>query len=273
MTQLNWTEIEALPAQQMSEARRQAHNAVHWLARVANSYIEPEDDNAHVALPWNAETETLRTRVFGNDLTVELRLGALEIQFCEGGQPVPHVLAFEERTPAHVEAYMLVELLHRDVDRDAFSKMLPYEAKDLMLGDHEEHRSDELRAELTALNGWMRNAAAVLTAVRHDLRKHAGLEKADPELVCWPETFQLGIDIPMPVGSGAKAIRAGLSAGDQLRPEPFFFVGTVDQAVSGNFDPASVLSVQRIPAEKMTADGVIGFLDQQIAAHRKRLAG
>ena len=58
----------------MAEARRQAHNAVHWMARIANSYIEPEDGAAHVSLHWNPDSNALRTKAFSDDVSVELRL-------------------------------------------------------------------------------------------------------------------------------------------------------------------------------------------------------
>ena len=55
-----------------------------------------------------------------------MRLPTLEMQFHEHGKPVPHILDPEEHSPAEVEAWMLVELLHRGVDREKFSKTLPY---------------------------------------------------------------------------------------------------------------------------------------------------
>ncbi|MBU1210742.1 MAG: hypothetical protein KJ587_05640 [Alphaproteobacteria bacterium] len=272
MTALAWQTIEPIPAQRMNEARRQAHNALHWLARIANSYLGDEEGNAQLQLIWNDEANSIRTKEFGPGLSVEARLGVLELQFCEDGKPATHTLSFEEHTPAHVEAWVLVELLHRDVDRDKFSKDLPYTPKDLMLGDSEEHEAEAYAAELKALQGWLRNAAAVLTAVRHDLSRDADADYSKLPVACCPQTFQLNLELPLPAGSGAGALRAGLSAGDALRPEPFFFVATDEQALAGNFDAASILSVQRIAADKLAADDVIQFLRDQVAAHRKRLA-
>lgn len=272
MIETHWQAIEPVPFKPMNEARRQAHNAVHWLVRIANSYLDAADDNAHVELLWNDGASALRTRTFGPDLSVELRLGQLEMQFCEHGEPAPHVLALQERTPAHIEAWILVELLHRGVDRDRFSKDLPYLANDLMLGDHEEHEVRAYETELLALNGWMKNGAAVLTALRHDLGRNGGADLSGQAIVLWPQTFQLGLEVPLPRGSGARALRAGLSAGGSLRPEPFFFIGTKEQALSADFDASSVLSVRRIAVEKLAADDVIRFLREEVAHHRKRLA-
>lgn len=272
MTATAWQSIEPIPAQRMNEARRQAHNALHWMARIANSYVEAEDDNSHLDLIWHDGAHSLRTKEFHNGLSVEARLGALELQFCENGEPATHTLSFQERTPAHVEAWVLVELLHRAVDRDKFSKELPYTPKDLMMGDSEEHEVEAYASELNALQGWMRNAAAVMAAVRHDLSRDAGADFSKQPITCCPQTFQLNLELPLPQGSGAQSLRAGLSAGDGLRPEPYFFVATKQQALSGDFDPASLLSAQRIASETLAADDVIQFLRDQVAAHRKRLA-
>lgn len=273
MVAIAWEMVDLPAPSRMAEARRQAHNAIHWLARFANSYIDSEADGRHVELLWNDDHASIRTKTFGRDLAVELRVTDLDMQFCENGHPVPHVLSFEERTPAHVEAWALVELLHRGVDRDRFSKELPYPGRDLMLGDSEDHDVDSYRDELASLHGWLRNAAVVSAAVRHELGRDLGEDLSATPVVCWPETFQLGIEIPLPQGFGAKALRAGLSAGDALRPEPFFFTGTVEQSISGDFDAESVLSVQRIPTENLAADDIIRYLREAVAGQRKRLAG
>lgn len=267
-----WQDIAPISAKRANEARREAHNALHWMARIANSYRPAEDDNRHVLLQWHDEAGVLRTKPFGDNVTVELRLACLELQFCENGVPVPHVLSFEERTPAHVEAWVLVELLHRGIDRDRFSKVLPYPAEDLMLGDHREHEVEAYVDELSALNGWMRNAATVLAALRHELAADTGGDYRNEEIVCWPETFQLGLDLPLGKGGGAESLRAGLSAGDGLRPHPFFFVGAKEQAYSGDFAAGSILSVHRIATDNLAAADVIAFLRREVRTHRKRLA-
>ncbi len=274
MTEVSWqTDAPTEQTSKTADARRQAHNALHWLARLAHTYRGPEENNSHVELVWDEPTGTLRTRDLGDGVTLEVRVSDLELQFCENGEPVPHILSFEERTPAHVEAWILVELLHRSLDRDRFSKELPYSANDLMLGDNEEHEVEIYKEELEALNAWLRNAVPVLKALRHDLDGELGVDLANCEIVCWPQTFQLGIEIPLLQGSGADSLRAGLSAGDALRTMPFFFVGTRDEATKGDFDASSVLSVQRVASDKLSADDVLNFLKTQIADNRKRLAG
>lgn len=273
MATIAWQMVDLPAASRMAEARRQAHNAIHWLARFANSYVDPEPEDRHTELLWHDDHASIRTKTFAQNLSVELRIAGLDMQFCEASEPVPHVLSFQERTPAHVEAWALVELLHRDVDRDRFSKKLPYPGRDVMLGDSEEHEVDAYRDELVSLHGWLRNAAAVTSAVRHELSRELGEDLSETPVICWPETFQLGIEIPLQQGLGAKALRVGLSAGDALRPDPFFFTDTTEQSTSGDIDAANILSVQRIQTEKLAAEDVINHLRSAVVGQRKRLAG
>ena len=43
MASVTWPNISTVDADKLNAARRQAHNAVHWLVRLANSYTEPGD--------------------------------------------------------------------------------------------------------------------------------------------------------------------------------------------------------------------------------------
>ena len=142
-----------------------------------------------------------------------------------------------------------------------------------MLGDSEEHAPGEYTAELTALDGWFRNAAALFIAMRSDLATDNKLKVNDEPLTCWPEQFQLGFEVPLLQGSGAPALRVALSAGDELRPEPYFLVGTRDEVRSGNIEANNLLSVRRIVADTISADDVLAFLETAVTDKVKRLAG
>ena len=79
----------------------------------------------------------------------------LHMQFLEHGRPAPHVLDMDDRSPAHVEGWILVELLHRGVDRERFSKALPFEVQNAMWGDHEKFSTADYEAEIAALSQWL----------------------------------------------------------------------------------------------------------------------
>lgn len=156
----------AVPAEPVTDPLRdafsQSHNAVQWLARIMRSFRSANagDD---VALRWNNERNAFVTDNFSEGLKMELRLPELTLQFLEDGEPVDHELHMEGRSPAQVEAWVLVELLHRGVDRARFSKDLPYEIPHAMAGDNVEYSPEFREGELKKILEWFTAAADLLT--------------------------------------------------------------------------------------------------------------
>ncbi len=270
MATIEWPKFNDIENGKLTAARRQAHNAVHWLVRFANSYIEPEDGNGHTRLLWNARDGVIQTKPFLDDYSVELRVGPLEMQFREGDKPVPHTLDFEERTPAHVEAWVLVELLHRGIDRNRYSKSLPYAANDLMTGDSEDFAAEAYRRELEIIDQCFRLGTAVIQAVRHSLD---GSDASDAQLSCWPEPFQIGFEIGLPPGSGSKRLRIGVAPGDGVRAEPYFFVGAEQQAQTASFPRENVLSLRDVASANMDVDAAAAALGKIVQDVKRKLLG
>src|SRR5262249_59077858 len=106
----------------------------------------------------------------------------------------------EERSSAEVEGWILVELLHRGVDRDKFSKSLPYTIKNLITGDAEDYSPRACAAGLRQLLSWFCVASSVLSN--------------DGNVVCLRQTLML-IEVP-----GAQIPRTGFSPGASQSGEP-----------------------------------------------------
>ncbi len=119
--------------------RRGTLNLVQWLSRIANSYVRDGAPEAVSELEFRAADAAFVTKQFDKGIALEIRLPGLELQFLENGKPMPHVFDPEEHSPAEVEAWLLVELLHRGIDREKFSKELPYAIAGLMSGDAEDY--------------------------------------------------------------------------------------------------------------------------------------
>ncbi|MGD9784554.1 MAG: hypothetical protein AB7E80_15390 [Hyphomicrobiaceae bacterium] len=268
MAETTWPKFVDLDPQNVTAARRQAHNALHWLVRFSNSFGEPEQGGEGLTLRWNDRDGVIQTRPFLDDYSVELRVAPLEMQFREKDTPVPHTLGFEERTPAHVEAWVLVELLHRGIDRNRYSKMLPYTVQDLMTGDSEDFTAEAYRHELVVLEQSFRAGAAVL----EEVRSLAGLDSGAP-LLCWPQVFQIGFETDLPPNSGARALRVGIAAGDGVRPEPYFYVGTADQARTASFVKENIISLRDLAANGTSAKDVATTLTRLMDQTRRKLLG
>jgi hypothetical protein len=196
---------------ELAQARGEAINVVQWLARIANSYVSAETPTRRTQLEFRVDDAAVVTGEFDKAVALELRLPTLELQFLERGRPAPHVFDPEEHSPAELEAWILVELLHRGIDRDKFSKALPYTVPGLLSGDAEDYSPQLCRQGLMTLASVMQDAAAVLNCIN---RNGGG------SITCLPENLNL-VDRPE---SAAEKDAFAFSPGDAASPEPHFYL-------------------------------------------------
>lgn len=262
-----WQPIGGVEPDKLADARRQAHNAAQWLVRMPHSFMPTATDNRHTLLEWDGAKQALVTQEFLPSLTLELRLPGLAMQFREGGRPAPHVFEFDDRTPAEAEAWVLVELLHRQLDRDRFSTALPYEFPDLMTGDAVPYVVEPLEAALGELAAWFRNATAVLG---HVANEHAAAGCGAELVRCWPQTFHLGVLLPLGGAESAsrRMLRAGFSPGDARQTAPHFYVAIHDPAALARRSPDRSLTAAALAASSNPAQDALGFLAAEIEKHR-----
>jgi hypothetical protein len=229
----------------VAQARAEAINLAQWLARIANSFVSGATPQERMRLEFRAADAAFVTQQFDRDIALELRLPSLEMQFLEGGAPMPHVFDPQDHSPAEVEAWLLVELLHRGLDRSRFSKDLPYAVADLMTGDAADHSPQAHRQGLAALAVWFDNAAAILAAA-------AGGDEA--RVVCLAQT----LDLVCPAGQG-RAAAFGFSPGNAQQPEPFFYVGAAGSR------PCAILTGAQLATEPDPAAAVTRFIKAAMA--------
>jgi hypothetical protein len=198
----------------LARARSEAINLVQWPARVARSYVTSGVPERRTDLEFRAADAAFVTRQFADGVALEMRLPDLHLQFLHNGKAMPHVFDPQERSPAEAEAWILVELLHRGIDREKFSKKLPYTIPGLLTGDAEDYAPQDCRKGLIQLTDWFGKAAAVLEAAA----RARSLAKA--EVICLPQTLDLVI-APL---SGT-SILLGFSPGDTKNQEPYFYTG------------------------------------------------
>lgn len=212
-----WRPLAAGDSDEFSRARNEALNLVQWLARIAHSYVTGGAPERRTDLDFDAIGASFTTQSFADGASLQMRLPDLQLQFLAHGKPVPHIFDPDGRSPAEVEAWILVELLHRGIDREKFSTGLPYPTAGLMTGDAVDHESQACREGLTQLAGWFANAATVLEA----LARASGA--ANARIICLPQTFVL----TLAPDSGGPPIDLGFSPGDRENPEPYFYAGGI----------------------------------------------
>lgn len=229
-----WRRVEGGDWAELAKARSEAINVVQWLVRVANSFVAAGTMEQRIELEFRAADAAIVTKPFESNLLLEMRLPTLEMQFLENGKLMPHILDPEEHSPAEVEAWLLVELLHRGVDRTKFSKTLPYAVPGLLTGDAEDYSPQSCRQGLMQLMIWLQNGAAVLAA---------GAGTGDgSRIICEPQT--LGLSYPPYRGSGLGDV--GFSPGDAENPEPFFYRRSNAPNGSAGSKKRSILPVSRL---------------------------
>jgi hypothetical protein len=262
-----WKSVAGADAGNLSEARRQAHNAAQWLVRVANSFMPTSSDNRHTLLRWDSERAAMVTQEFLPNLTLELHLPGLAMQFREGGQPAPHIFEFDDRTPAEAEAWVLVELLHRQLDRDRFYKALPYDFPDLMTGDAVPYAVEPHELALEELAGWFSNSAMVLRCIAEE---HLGARHGASDVACWPEVFHLGVLLPAhDAGSPSRQmLRVGSSPGSAKQPAPSFYVSLYDTETAASKIPAESLTATELATSADPMKRALDWLRAEIAKHR-----
>jgi hypothetical protein len=235
-----WPAIAAGERESLSRARTEAVNLVQWLARIANSFGSGGTPEERILLEFRPADAAFVTKPFDRDIAVEMRLPSLQMQFLEGGRPMPHIFDPQDHSPSEVEAWLLVELLHRGLDRTRFSKNLPYSTPDLMTGDAQQHSPQACREGLTQLAVWLRNAAPVLAAAD-------GTGQA--RVVCLPQALNL-----VCLSRGGCEVAFGFSPGDAQNPEPSFYVGAADGR------KRSVLTASELAAESDPAAAAVRFI-------------
>jgi hypothetical protein len=210
-----WRPLAAGDNEGLERARNEAFNLVQWLARIAHSYAAGTASGRRTDLDFDADSAAFATQPFASGTALQMRLPDLQLQFLAGGMPVPHIFDPDGRSPAEVEAWILVELLHRGIDREKFSKQLPYAIAGLMTGDAIDHETQACREGLTQLTAWFGNAATVLEAIA----RASGA--ATPRIICLPQTFAL----TLAPDSGGPSRGLGFSPGDQENTAPYFYTG------------------------------------------------
>ncbi len=199
---------------ELAQARVEAINIVQWLARIAGSYASAGMPNCPTHLRFRPYDAAIVTSQFDKGIALAMRLPTLELQFLDNGRRVPHVFNPEEHSPAELEAWILVELLHRGIDRDKFSKALPYTVPSLLTGDAEDYSPQLCRDGLVRLTTIMQDAAAVLNVAARSVGNDESC------ITCLPQTLNL----MNTADSTAEIGHFAFSPGRVESPEPYFYL-------------------------------------------------
>ena len=254
-------------------ARVEAQNAVQWLARMALSYADKSSSGDDPGLRWCGASRKVVTPDVAPGVAVELSLPTLTFQFTENGEPSPHAFDVDGKSSTEVEAWLLVEMLHRDFDREIFSTKLPYQWSELMTGDEAKYSSQSIAHELEQLSDLLAEASDVLQKARAALGVVAPAttgQVRDPRadlLVCWPDSFDIGFVAPMYAdATGADIVRIGFSLGEAAALKPGYFVRRESDQARSQSSAAGSVSPAGASQDEIVKDLVAAFHKQRDSA-------
>ena len=242
MTAPHWTPRPIGDPERFAKASHQLHSLIQWLARMQRSFGPESTVEEPIRLYWRESRKAIETLPLGANLSLELRLPAMVLQFCEDGEAVNHPFEAEDHSPAHVEAWLLVEMLHRGIDRSRFSKALPYDVSNLMSGDSAEFAPEALMPELETLTAYLVEAAGLLTQA-------AGTRTPNSTIPLRPDDLSLES-----VRNGRDVIGFRVSAGTHT--EPFFYLRSNGE---GSAMHEATLPISRIEGTS-SATNIMQFL-------------
>lgn len=207
----------------LNDAFQQAHSGVQWLARMVNSFCVPTSDGSHLHMQWDSTRPVIKTPAIAEATTVEMRLPDMVLQFVEQGAPTDHPVELDDNSPAQIEAWTLIELLHRGIDRDAYSKSLPYDVSHLMTGDAHDYQTFGKELAFQDMARWLVLAGDLLKETIQDSavsNTHGG---ADTRFA--PEDFSLfvraHVDSNRP--PTASYVELGFCGGTDSDKGPYFY--------------------------------------------------
>jgi hypothetical protein len=249
LNSIQWESLD-IDTTELKEARWDVVNIIQWLARIANSFVDETTSEKRVVLEFRPQDVAFITQSFSNGITLEMQLPSLELQFAENGRLMPHVFDPEDHSPAEAEAWLLVELLHRGIDRSRFQKKLPYDIPDLLSGDAEKYSPKSHLKGLAEIVKWLRNASSVLELAnrRFGSKKH--------RIICFPRMLHfMCLSDPR-----SNQSYFGFSLGDAANPEPFFFKGGMPENRLVDKKNNSILTAAQLRASRNPADAVMDFV-------------
>ena len=276
-----WETLGHVPPDGLPDDRLQLHHAVQLLSAFGQTYLEVRPDDRHRSMSWDSRQRSFSTDPTPEGLWLVLRVPDLAVSLMGSGDE--HlVLSFGGRTLE--EAREWLEIAVAEVlgsERRALGRR-EYEVPEHPVG--EQTPFGPTPEGLLELSRWYSDASRLLSELRDET-------PGTSEIRVWPHHFDIGAVIavaPARGGSDARTVGVGLSPGDGMSGEPYFYVNiwprpgadalpeidgpgrwNTDGWVGGVLPASDIVSAgDRAGAQVELARG---FLAQRVAALRELL--
>lgn len=220
---MNWRPLRSVDRGGLSAGRRQAHQAVQWLARAARAYVPPRPDDSHTNLGWDEKLDGFATHRLKDDVRLALKITDLTLVWLGEGIGRTQTFALSGRSDPAARKWLGERLNAIGLDESLLDMPSPYKMPDHAIAGGAVYDAVGRGDVLAELAAWFGNADQALNDVREEM---IGKKFAPSPVRCWPHHFDLASLIALDPGPDGKArsVNAGLSPGDEHYDEPYFYV-------------------------------------------------
>lgn len=279
-----WMSLDVAGAEDLTEARLQAHWAAQAVAAVGEAWVPPEPDFSHTSMSWDRARGMLLGRpLSGSGLRAGLRFADLGLVILNARHALQAELKLAGRTLA--EGVGWFEARFKDLMGSSLRSSL--ELPRYEMPDHPAAQGEPFSApisrSLVELGRWYGNAASLMEVVA------AQVPFASP-VRCWPHHFDIATLMSLDLNEAdasaeQRYIGFGLSPGDATIGQPYFYLNPwpstgltdVPGLEGGGLWHREGWTGAILPADRLTEDGrhqaeqVLAYLSSALAAARKML--
>ena len=204
-------------------ARCMTHKAIQLLTLAARSNLEPETDDSHSSLKWDATSKRFLSQPMPHDdgaMLIGLSLSPLRLDVVQDG--TTRVKLDMEAQTTEGALQWLDRHLGQSGLNPASKVTLPYELPEAV-AKLDLFSAQTASVQLTALAAWFDLANTVLSDFA---KNYAYLEPGPSPVRCWPHHFDIATYVQLEAGSAeaARGIGIGMSPGDESYGQPYVYV-------------------------------------------------
>ncbi len=238
-----WFRLGAVAPQDLKEARLQVHYAVQWLARVARAALPARRDDSHTSLTWDAQAGGLVTQpllVDGGPVRLALSFSARGIGIL-GPNGAEGLIPLDAVTEWEVRDFLAARAARFEIDPSSLVAPLPYNMPHHPLAEGACYGFGIHAEAVRELGRWFENGFDALD----NIAGRFAMRSVSPiRIRAWPHHFDIGMLIT-PSGpsqglfqganqsANPSVVGVGMSPGDEVFREPYFYVTPHPQPVYG----------------------------------------
>ncbi len=220
-----WKRLGHPPPGHLERARIETHHAAQWLARIARAALSARADDSQMNLSWDDARQTL----FSRDLPAKDGIARMGLSFVEGSLVMVQygkVIARQDllmQTERDIARWAEMQASQLGIDPLSFGYGFPYTLPAHAVQHGQPYGLRRNDPAVMELGRWFANADLLFQDIRAALPHR---RPGPTEARIWPHHYDLGLLLPLEEGDLERvpAVGVGLSPGDTLFNEPYFYV-------------------------------------------------